>query len=550
MNKSNILTLVKYSFKELFFPYMPKKTVPNMPKSYLGRILILLWTYVFFGFIFTGVFKASAMIYVANDKDYMYFVSFAMSITLMVFIFYLPQIMSNLYTKSAIANYQTMPISQGDLFMGKVFGLVLGFVDFLVYLAIGLFIYFGERGFDPWVLIGSIILYFPMIYLPYGLLSLFLLVIKKFTNVNRHTKLFKTLGYLIMFAIMGGIYYFSFSSSSNPDMVNNIDANINKITDMVGTVSNIFFNAKIFGLALTGKASQRLIFTLILLGLSLILALISYKLANKYYYQAVFDEHLDTSKKKIEKGKDVKLEAGSQFKAIFKKDLKTLFSNIVFLSGPITMAIIIIMMGLGQSKVFLKDSDLSLRGPEFLLTAFLISLGVGLFIWINGGLASTALSREGKNFYLFQTLPIDPKTHMKARFTSAYLVICGINLIIALAFTIILKLDILALLVIFLGLSLSAAFATVISLYFGTFMINTTWKKPQEIQQGKGLKAVGFYLGSLIVMGILALIVFAITETTDNIILGAGSAFLLVLLVTFIVLKACLKKYTKGFMDV
>lgn len=89
MNRSNIFTIAKYAFKEELFPFMPKKTVPNMPKSYLGRLVLLLWTYVFFGFIFTGIFKGSAMIYVGNNMEYMYFVTFAMSITLMIFIFYL-----------------------------------------------------------------------------------------------------------------------------------------------------------------------------------------------------------------------------------------------------------------------------------------------------------------------------------------------------------------------------------------------------------------------------------------------------------------------------
>ena len=549
MNKKNILTLAKYSLKESFFPYMPRKTVPNMPKSYLGRILILLWTYVFFGAVFTGVFKASAYIYVANDMAYMYFVTFAISITLMVFVFYLPQIFSNLYTKSAIANYQTMPITEGELFVGKVFGGVLSFVDFLLYLAIGLVIYFGEAGFDPWVLVMGILLYFPMIYLPYGILSLFLLIIKKFTNVNRHAKLFKTIGYLIMFAIMGGIYFLSFSAS-NPNATGKMNVDINQIKDMLGMVSNVFFNAKIFGLAIAGDVSQRLIFTGLLLGLCLILALISYKIADKFYYEAVFDEHLDTSKREANHKKDVKIESGSQFKAIFKKDLKTLFSNIVFLASPITMAIIIITMGYTQARIAIKDSGIDPLAPEFLLVAFLISLSVGLFIWINGGLANTSLSREGRSFYLIQTLPIDPKSHMRARFLSAYLIACGANLILALAFTFMLKLRILGGLVIFLGLSISAAFATLISLYFGTFMIYTQWKKPQDIQRGGGLKAVGLYIGSLIVMGLIGFIVFIITEATDNIIIGAGAAIIVVLIITFLVYKATLKKYTKGFMDV
>lgn len=549
MNKSNILTLAKYSLKESFFPYMPRKTVPNMPKSYLGRILLLIWTYVFFGAVFTGVFMASAKIYVANDMAYMYFVTFAMSMTLMVFLFYLPQIFSNLYTKSAIANYQTMPISQGELFVGKVFGGVLSFVDFLLYLVIGLVIYFGEAGFDPWVLFMCLILYFPMIYLPYGILSLFLLIIKKFTNVNRHAKLFKTIGYLIMFAFMGVIYYFSFSAS-NSSAMGKMNVDLNQITQTLSMVSNVFFNAKIYGLAVAGTMGQRLIFAGLILLLCLILTFVSYKIADKFYYEAVFDEHLDTSKKEATPSKDIKIEAGSQFKAIFKKDLKTLFSNIVFLSGPLGMVMVILVMGFVQASRAMEESGVDPASPEFLLFAFLISLGVGLFIWINGGLANTSLSREGKSFYLIQTLPIDPKSHMRARFASAYVVACGINLILAIAFTLILKLTILGGLVIFLGLSLTCAFATMISLYFGTFMVYTHWKKPQEIQQGGGLKAVLLYLGSLVIMGLLGLMVFAITELTDNIMIGAGVAFLAVVIITFLIYRACLKKYTKGFMDV
>ena len=549
MNKSNIFTIAKYAFKEELFPFMPKKTVPNMPKSYLGRLVLLLWTYVFFGFIFTGIFKGSAMIYVGNDMEYMYFVTFAMSITLMIFLFYLPQILSRLYTKGAIANYQTMPVSEGELFLGKLFGGVLGFFDFFLYFCIGLFIYFGEAGFDPWVLIMGVILYFPMIFLPYGILSVILLILKKFTNVNRHEKLVKTIGYLLMFAMMGAIYFFSFNAS-NPDVVGKVNVDISQVTDVLGTVSNVFFNAKFFGLALAGAGKERLIFTGLILVSTFVIGFIAYKLADKFYYEAVFDEHLDTSKKEVSRKKDVKIEAGSQFKAIFKKDIKTLFSNIVFLASPITMAIMIIVMGFGQSKILLREANINPQTPEFLLIAFLISLAVGIFIWINGGIANTSLSREGRSFYLIQTMPIDPKSHMRARFLSAYLIACGVNLIVALAFTFMIKLSVLGGLVIFLGLSISAAFATLISLYFGTFMIYTQWKKPQDIQRGGGLKAVGLYIGSLIVMGLLGFMVYIITQATDNIIIGAGSAIIAVLIIVFLVYRASLKKYTKGFMDV
>ena len=51
-------------------------------------------------------------------------------------------------------------------------------------------------------------------------------------------------------------------------------------------------------------------------------------------------------------------------------------------------------------------------------------------------------------------------------------------------------------------------------------------------------------------MGLLGFMVFIVTEFTDNIIIGAGLAFLAVVVITVLVYKACLKKYTKGFMDV
>src|SRR5699024_627849 len=105
----------------------------------------------------------------------------------------------------------------------------------------------------------------------------------------------------------------------------------------------------------------------------------------------------------------------------------------------ISMALILIVMGFGQGKVIMKEVGIDFSSPEFLLTVFLISLALGLFIWINGGIANTSLSREGKSFYHFQTMPIDPKTHMRARFLSSYLLVLIVNIVIAIAYMVIFK---------------------------------------------------------------------------------------------------------------
>ncbi|WP_297689812.1 hypothetical protein [uncultured Anaerococcus sp.] len=549
MKSKNIKTIAAYALRESFFPYRPSKQVANMPKNYLMRIILFIWTYVFLGAIFIGVFKASAMIYVRSGQNYMYFVNFAMAITMMIFIFYVPDILSKYFTKADISNYQTLPLSQGELFLGKVIGGISSFFDFFLFFAIGLYIYFGEAGFDPMTLILGLITLLPMIAIPYGLICLMILLIKKFTNVNRHAKLFKTLGYLLMFGIMGVIYYFSFSSSSKTSPSFNID--VDNITSMLGNVSNVFFNAKIFGLALSGPIIQRLGFSLLLLALAALVLFLVYKLGDKYYFDAVFDDHIDMDKKKKAKAKDIEIKTSSQFKDIFLKDIKTLFSNIVFVAGPISMLIIFSIMGFTTGRNLIEDVDPTLfQSSMTSLICFAAAFALSLLIWTNGNPATTSLSREGKSFYLIQTLPIDPKSHMLARFTSSYVVISIFNLILATAYGLILSLGLINSLLFFLGLSLGGAFATMISLYFGTFVVNTNWKKPQEVQQANPVKSIIFYLGSLLVTGLLVGGFFLIEGLTGSMVIAVGLIILVLAIIVGLIYMACLKKYKKGFMDV
>lgn len=549
MKSKNIKTIAAYALRESFFPYRPSKQVANMPKNYLMRIILFIWTYVFLGAIFIGVFKASAMIYVGAGQNYMYFVNFAMAITMMIFIFYVPDILSKYFTKADISNYQTLPLSQGELFLGKVIGGISSFFDFFLFFAIGLYIYFGEAGFDPMTLILGLITLLPMIAIPYGLICLMILLIKKFTNVNRHAKLFKTLGYLLMFGVMGVIYYFSFSSSSKTSPSFNID--VDNITSMLGNVSNVFFNAKIFGLALSGPIIQRLGFSLLLLALAALVLFLVYKLGDKYYFDAVFDDHIDMDKKKKVKAKDIEIKTSSQFKDIFLKDIKTLFSNIVFVAGPISMLIIFSIMGFTTGRNLIEDVDPTLfQSSMTSLICFAAAFALSLLIWTNGNPATTSLSREGKSFYLIQTLPIDPKSHMLARFSSSYVVISIFNLILAIAYGLILSLGLINSLLFFLGLSLGGAFATMISLYFGTFVVNTNWKKPQEVQQANPVKSIIFYLGSLLVTGLLVGGFFLIEGLTGSMAVAAAIIILVLGLIVGLIYMACLKKYKKGFMDV
>lgn len=550
MINDRVLTIIKYTIKEHFFAFMPKKEVANMPKNYILRLIVILWSYVFFAMLFIGVMKVSAMTYVPEGLDYMYFAMFGMMLTMTIFLLYIPQILANTFSKGAVSVYQTLPIGQGELFLSKLLGGVISFFDFFLYFILTLFVYFQFKAFDITVFIGGIILFLPLVTIPYGLISIVILLIKKFTNVNRHTKLVKNLGYLLMFGLMVLIYWFAFSSSMKGRGEGPLDSSM--IAGGLSRISNIFFNAKFFGLGLGGSLSQRLIFSLILIGLGLLVCLIAYKLGDRYYFDAVLDERIE-SKKEVEKreSRPANFVSSSQFKTIFRRDIKTIFSNLAFLSSTVSMALIATVMLVSSAKSFLELADSSgLQTSLDSALIFFVAFGLGLFIWLNGGTCETSLSREGKSFYLFQTLPVDPFQHMLARLSVSILIAAVFNLVIVGVISFILKLVVANAIIGFFGIELASIFGSIFNLYFGTFGINTKWKKPNEIMKGN-VRMIIIYLASLVVMGLLAGIFAGIYAISAGSFLLAGLIVgLLIISLTVLAFVLCLRSYKRGFMDV
>lgn len=553
---NNIKTIIKYAFKEQFFPYFPSKRPQGLPKNYLLRLISVLWSFLFLGFMYYIVMGAALAIFIEIGKEDMYFTIFGMLTSTIVIFVYGIKMYGDFFNEKSIGNYVSMPIGQGELFLGKIIGAVLSFFDFFLFFLLGLVLYFSQKAMDIGTLILGIINFFPMIAISYSILAIILLIIKRFTNVNRYKKVFKNLGYLVMFAIIGTIYYFSFQQNKGGS--DNFDRFANGLVNTFGKnsgVSNIFFNAKLFGLSLTGNLTQRLLASLILIGLALGLLFIAYKLADKNYYKAVFDRAVTSEgAKKINKTKKpqrVSIKKSSQVKALVKRDLRILTSNLMFVYTPMIMALVFSMMAIGQKNNIIRDFGKELKiNPQASIYVFAIALAAGLIIWINGNLTSSCLSREGKGFYLIQSLPIEAKSHLRARLISAMLVSSLINLIISLVVGIAIKLGLVNILMIMIGLSLSALASNIVGLAMSTVGINTTWKSPKELAQG-GIRAIIYYILSMVLVIILiGIFIFLMNITNDNLLMSLIVPVILLAILTTIFYMIALKRYKKGFFDV
>ena len=185
------------------------------------------------------------------------------------------------------------------------------------------------------------------------------------------------------------------------------------------------------------------------------------------------------------------------------------------------MALVFSMMAIGQKNTIMNDFGKELEiNPQASVYVFAIALAIGLIIWINGNLTSSCLSREGKGFYLIQSLPIDAKSHLRARLISAMLVSSLINLIISLVVGITLKLGLVNILMIMIGLSLSALASNIVGLLMSTVGINTSWKDPKELAQG-GIRAIIYYIISMVFVIILVgVFILLMNITKENLLIS------------------------------
>lgn len=549
---NNIKTIARYAFWESFFPFFKNKKIANLPKNHFLRIVTLLIGYIFMAYFSYLIMYIVGKIFLPNpDGDTMYFTYFGIMVSLTILVFHLPQIISNIFSDKKINIYKTLPLKQGQVFIGKVLGDVLSFVDYLLFLLITFIIYFINRGFSLKVLVFALVNFFNLIFTTYALLTFLILILMRFTNVGKHRKLIKTIGYVILFAILGVFYAYPMLSE-NGSTAKETGQAISMIIEQIKGISNVFVTSKLFGKTVGGDFSNNIIYTLVFIALSVLIGYVLYKFADKNYYNSLGKE---SSKNHKNKGQEdlsrVNLKAGSQVSAILKRDIKTLFSNVVFLASTIPMFIIFGTLGAKTGSEIRKDAgSLFFADLETRFWIFLIGFLLAVMIWANSGFANTALSREHKSFYLFQTLPIDYKKHFKARLIAANLISFAFNLILTILFTLTVKFGTTNGLILFLGMGLGSILANSFALYTGSKNIKTNWTKPEEINKGN-FKGLLYYFLSLIFIGLLAIINVLLSKLFANApYIGWIIVSIILVVVTLLSIKLALSSYKKGFYDI
>ena len=542
MKNKRLKILFRKNFKEEIAQYLPGTKVYGLPNDYTLRILYILLMYGFYTIMGLAIFSLLAFSYLSKNDEYSYFLSASLIISIFTIILSAVDLISD-YSKSKDTNIlMTMPIKDEEIYLSKFLAIVLSKFEIFYFYILMILVYLFNMGFSFIKFFCLIINSFPIFVTSVAIISIFIMVIMRYSNIRFYKTSLKFIGYGFLLLLLGFIYFYSYRKNGDENIIKLVTK---FFLDHKDKLSLLFFHTRIYGKSLGGSGIDFTFYTFLLCIYTFLILYILAKLASKIY----FDSLLGNEKRKIHK-KNIKISSkkSSIIIAIFKKDFKTIIKSPVYLFPIISsMIIFTCIWGFGTIEMFDFIKKLDFSNVEIYLFIIIGAFAFRFFISANDLGINSSLSREGESLYQTLTLPISPKENILGRALSINLVNLIINIFFCLVVKFIIKINIPVSLAIFLGFTLESLLSSFLGLLMDANSINIHWQKERDLTKGSS-QNVGYYVISGIIMTIVGVFAYLIYNFT-NIYLGFLFVISLIIISIIFLYKSSLKKYEKGFYD-
>lgn len=542
MKNKRLKILFRKNFKEEIAQYLPGTKVYGLPNDYTLRILYILLMYGFYTVMGLATFSLLAFSYLSKNDEYSYFLSASLLISIFTIILSAVDLISD-YSKSKDTNIlMTMPIKDEEIYLSKFLAIVLSKFEIFYFYILMILVYLFNMGFSFIKFFGMIINSFPIFVTSVAIISIFIMVIMRYSNIRFYKTSLKFIGYGFLLLLLGFIYFYSYRKNGDENIIKLVTK---FFLDHKDKLSLLFFHTRIYGKSLGGSGIDFIVYTFLLYIYTFLILYILAKLASKIY----FDSLLGNEKRKIHK-KNIKISSkkSSIIIAIFKKDFKTIIKSPVYLFPIISsMIIFTCIWGFGTIEMFDFIKKLDFSNVEIYLFIIIGAFVFRFFISANDLAINSSLSREGESLYQTLTLPISPKENILGRALSINFVNLIINIFFCLVVKFIIKINIPVSLAIFLGFTLESLLSSFLGLLMDANSVNIHWQKERDLTKGSS-QNVGYYVISGITMTIVGVFAYLI-YTFTNIYVGFLFVISLIIISIIFLYKSSLKKYEKGFYD-
>lgn len=334
-------------------------------------------------------------------------------------------VISSFYFSKDINMLIPMPIRPGEIVLSKFIGIMLGEYLTMSPVVLPAIVIYGIFAGVSWTYLPfALIIFLLLPVAPLVLAALFSIVLMRVTNLRRNRDLYRVVGGLVGLGIGLGFNYFSRLGARN----GNFNPASGEMAAMIGNLQTLLqdwgkyiptstwaTNALKAGAPGFGFGPFILFAVVALVALA-VMVWVAEKL---FFGGAVGGEETRSSGKKLTRADLAKetAEARTPLRALLLKEFKLLNRTPSFLMQALVPLIImpffVVMPMMQEQEIgqLIAKAGTSANSP--LVPA--IGIGVVLFMASMSSVAATAISREGKYFWISRALPVPPRVQIHAK---------------------------------------------------------------------------------------------------------------------------------------
>ena len=505
LNVNYGISALKYRFtrekKKLWEPILIAVVIP----------LSLLPLLVMYTLMMTGVFAAGAAL---DQPEIILTISFLFA-QLTILFFGMFYIMGTFYFSQDIESLIPLPLKPYEVVGGKFVVIMINeYITALPILLPPLIIYGVGSGQGLGYWLKGLLLTLATPVMPLAAAALVIMILMRFVNFRRYKDLLAVIGGLAAIALGMGVNMFAqnMAGVGDPDYIKNLIASKSGLIELIGSR----FPPSIWatrGLSVHGMMGSGYI--LLFLFVSVLLFLLLLWLSNRVFYKALLAGQEVTGKKKALSGVQMDKQYGktsSSVSAMMKREWKLLFRTPVYalngligaIIGPLIVFVMFFAKGSDEEAAQLFDI---INKPEMIDYVLLGGLALMLFTAGMNMVASTSLSREGKNFWITKMIPVSAQQQVTAKLLLSYLVSAGGIIVTAILMWVFVKVSPIWILGTGLVALLGAVPMVALSLMLDVFHPKLVWSSEQEAMKQNMNSVMGMLL-SMLVLAILGVVTF------------------------------------------
>ena len=451
-------------------------------KFFFYSLILLSLLFVFIPILLVYTIFIYEMMSKLNDVDFAVkgFEALLFIISIFSFVFSFNVLLNELYFSEDIENILPLPIKPETLVASKFTSCFLVENIFLfVFLLLAVVAYVLALDLPIYYLLISLIgiIFLPMVSMVYCALILFIIIniLKNYVS----TKTIKKIGFVFLGLLIFGVFFllWKLSSFNFEQYIENFAAGDHTFLDVM---KYVFPPVHFFAEGLNQGS-------IINIAISVLIGFIYFGImlfaAKKLYYDGVIGIFgKDTESKKSSHNKIKDFEVKKPITNYFVKDLKILFRSPTFLINCIIINFIwpifvflIFKIALPDYTIDFMRNAISTGDSTFYLRMILLVIGISIIIPAFNSIASSAFSREGKNFHFIKYIPMKYGLQWREKYFLSFIISLTGILMYYIPFFIIIHLPILKILLYVLLTIMCISFVSFIGLLIDSSFPKLIW---------------------------------------------------------------------------